>query len=318
MSNQNFPLVTIIIPVYNGANYLKKAIDSALYQSYSNIEVLVVNDGSTDNGETEQIALSYSGIKYLNKENGGVSSALNYGINNSDGEWIYWLSHDDMYDQFRVENDMEIAINNSNARIIYSDVIKIDAEDKVLNKIFYGTSNITRISQLIENDFLHFCAISFKREVINEVGYFNEDNRTMQDVEMVLKMACSYTFIKNNYKGTFVRELPELLFKKFNRRMLSDMKLVNDFIRTDFFLTRYFQGSSINIYHDTIILSGFFRFLGDAQFSYDLIKKVVQQSQFGVIKKSWLFFYFYLRTLKSPKVILIIFWIRAVLNKIRF
>jgi glycosyltransferase involved in cell wall biosynthesis len=318
MSNQNFPLVTIIIPVYNGANYLKKAIDSALYQSYSNIEVLVVNDGSTDNGETEQIALSYSGIKYLNKENGGVSSALNYGINNSDGEWIYWLSHDDMYDQFRVEKDMEIAINNSNARIIYSDLIKIDAQDKVLNKIIYRATNITRICQLIENDFLHFCALSFKREVINEVGYFNEENRTMQDVEMILKMACRYTFIKNNYTGTFVREFPELLFNKFNRRMISDMKLVNDFIGTDFFLTRYFQGSSINIYHETIILSGFFRFLGNSQFSYDLIKKAIRQTQFGGIKKSWLLFYFYLRTLKSPKVILMIFWIRGVLNKIRF
>ena len=77
------PLVSIIIPVYNGANYMREAIDSALAQTYRNIEIIVVNDGSNDNGETERIALSYGDkIKYFHKENGGVSSALNLGIQN--------------------------------------------------------------------------------------------------------------------------------------------------------------------------------------------------------------------------------------------
>ena len=70
-----FPRVSIVIPVYNGANYLREAIDSALAQTYKNVEIIVVNDGSTDNGETEQIAQSYGDrIRYFRKENGGVSS----------------------------------------------------------------------------------------------------------------------------------------------------------------------------------------------------------------------------------------------------
>ena len=75
------PLVSIVIPVYNGSNYMREAIDSALAQTYENVEIIVVNDGSTDDGETDRIARSYGDkIRYFAKDNGGVSSALNKGI----------------------------------------------------------------------------------------------------------------------------------------------------------------------------------------------------------------------------------------------
>ncbi len=71
MSNTFNPLVSIVIPVYNGSNYLREAIDSALAQIYRNIEVLVINDGSRDDGKTEAVALSYGDrIRYFAKENG--------------------------------------------------------------------------------------------------------------------------------------------------------------------------------------------------------------------------------------------------------
>ena len=102
------PKVSIIIPVYNGANYMREAIDSALGQTYQNTEIIVVNDGSCDDGATDRIALSYGDkIKYIKKENGGVSSALNLGIQNMTGEYFSWLSHDDVYGPDKIKHQIE-------------------------------------------------------------------------------------------------------------------------------------------------------------------------------------------------------------------
>ena len=109
MSSPFFPKVSIVIPVYNGANYLHESIDSALAQTYPNLEILVVNDGSTDDGATEAIALSYGDkIRYFCKENGGVSSALNLGIRNMTGDYFSWLSHDDAYEPEKVADSVSL------------------------------------------------------------------------------------------------------------------------------------------------------------------------------------------------------------------
>src|SRR5665647_567426 len=94
-----YPKVSIVIPVYNGSKYLGEAIDSALAQTYKNLEIIVSNDGSSDNGATERVAKSYGDkIIYLGKkDNGGASTALNAAIKVMTGEYFSWLSHDDMY-----------------------------------------------------------------------------------------------------------------------------------------------------------------------------------------------------------------------------
>ena len=122
------PLVSIVIPVYNGENYLKDAIDSALAQTYKNIEIIVVNDGSTDN--TEKIALSYGNkIRYFKQKNGGVSSALNKAIKHMKGEYFSWLSHDDMYYPCKVALQVEYLehLNNKDV-VLFADYRIIDEE----------------------------------------------------------------------------------------------------------------------------------------------------------------------------------------------
>ncbi len=136
---QNLPLVSIIIPVYNGKNYLRFAIDSALAQTYPNIEILVINDGSTDKGATERIAKGYGDkIRYFHKANGGVSTAINYGVSHMKGEYFSWLSHDDIYLPNKIKTEIDYLKEHQllNKKVIlYSDYQVIDKNGSLLSTI---------------------------------------------------------------------------------------------------------------------------------------------------------------------------------------
>ena len=118
---------------------MRKAIDSAVNQTYPNIEVIVVNDGSTDNGKTDKIAKSYgSKIRYYIKKNGGVSSAINYGIKHMHGDFFSWLSHDDVYFPNKIKTEIDYLKNHNLLQrkvIAYSDCQVIDRRGKPISDI---------------------------------------------------------------------------------------------------------------------------------------------------------------------------------------
>ncbi len=189
--NSNFnPKISIIIPVYNGANYVGEAIESALTQTYKNFEVIVVNDGSSDNGETEKIALSYGNkIRYLKKENGGVSSALNYGISVMTGEYFSWLSHDDKYTPYKLEHlvDALSEIESRENLVALSGVFYIDSvskkikdnDEKILPRKLYDGIKVIEI--ILKFGTLDGCAMLIPKGAFDKCGWFNEDLRYNQD-----------------------------------------------------------------------------------------------------------------------------------------
>ena len=183
--------VSIIIPVYNGANFLAQAIDSVLRQTYQNIEIIVVNDGSKDYGATERIAQSYGRkIRYFSKSNGGVSSALNFGIKKMTGDYFSWLSHDDIYLPGRVQTQIDFLKNQPPNTILYSDFEFIDSDNRHL-----ATINIVPprddqfVYTLIMRRFLHGCTVMIPKEAFQKTGEFNENLKNCQDYEMWLRMS---------------------------------------------------------------------------------------------------------------------------------
>ena len=196
---KRFPIgkVSIIIPVFNGSNYMREAIDSALGQTYENREIIVVNDGSTDQGETEGIALSYGNrIRYILKKNGGVASALNAGIRNMTGNYFSWLSHDDVYYPYKVEAQMKALSGAGQDSILYSDYEFIDRGGRTVGTRTIRPAAYTgfRLS-LIVDDPVNGCAALIPRSCFDACGLFDEGLRTIQDYDMWFRLARTYRFI---------------------------------------------------------------------------------------------------------------------------
>ncbi len=142
------PLVSVIVPVYNGSNFIKAAIESIAAQDYENIEIIVVNDGSTDNGATERIVLGLGlpNLRYIKKDNGGVATALNVGIEASQGEFISWLSHDDLLAKNKIRRQVlflrRLLKKNKSIEktILYGDTVLIDEKGRkhsLLKQLLY-------------------------------------------------------------------------------------------------------------------------------------------------------------------------------------
>ena len=185
------PKISIIIPVYNGSDYIEEAITSALSQTYNNYEIIVVNDGSTDDGKTEEIVLKYSErLKYIKKENGGVSSALNRGIEEMSGEYFSWLSHDDKYTPYKLENLVNLLSKYRDKDIVaLSGVIHIDKNSNPVKEVKYFCDDHIYdgeevIAYMLKHGGVNGCALLIPRSALIKCGGFNEDLRYNQDLLM--------------------------------------------------------------------------------------------------------------------------------------
>ena len=189
-------LVSIIIPVYNGEKYLREAIDSALAQTYKNIEVIVVNDGSTD--RSGEIAKSYGNrIRYFEKQNGGVASALNLGIDKMRGYYFSWLSHDDKYYPNKIEKQVDFAKKFDDETIVISNWTIINADGEFIeNK--YIDSRLEKLPTCFlafdRKTWLNGCAMLIPRTIFEKYGNFNEELPSTQDYDMWFKISRKIKF----------------------------------------------------------------------------------------------------------------------------
>jgi glycosyltransferase involved in cell wall biosynthesis len=187
----NLPLVSVIIPNFNYANYVCDAIQSVIGQSYRNLEIIVVDDGSTDNS-VDLITNSYPNIKFLVKENGGVSTARNLGIRESTGEYVCFLDSDDVWNLNKISLQVEVALAK-NSSFVYSGYTECDS---ILNplrdfapkhegdcEIHYRLKPTSAIALLGTSTAL------ISRGVVNEIGFFDPRLKTSADWDFMRRVS---------------------------------------------------------------------------------------------------------------------------------
>ena len=198
------PKVSIVIPIYNGEDYMEEAIESAVAQSYENLEIILVNDGSKDN--THNICENYQKkypklIKYIEKENGGVSTALNAAIENMSGDYFSWLSHDDIYYPKKVEtqvgilNDFLEQGKDIKKIILYSNYELINKKGKHITNVVFDSELLNKkpAYSLLRGS-INGLTLFIPKEAFEKIGTFDESKRTTQDYDLWMRFIKEYTF----------------------------------------------------------------------------------------------------------------------------
>ncbi|QVY59645.1 glycosyltransferase [Cytobacillus gottheilii] len=180
------PKVSIIIPFYNCA-YIDQSIQSALNQTYKNIEIIVVDDGSF--AYMEKIQPYLNSIRYVKKENGGTATALNYGVSIAKGSYVAWLSSDDYFLPEKIEKQLDFMLKR-NAKASFTNYDCVDENNHIITKFtgmrFQSTEQV--YESYLKYNTINGCTVLIDKNELKRFGIFNPTFRYTHDYELWFKM----------------------------------------------------------------------------------------------------------------------------------
>ncbi|MEC0281695.1 glycosyltransferase [Terribacillus saccharophilus] len=237
------PKVTIIIPFYND-KYVPHAIQSSLDQTYPNIEVLLVDDGSTT--EIDKLEPYLEHITYIRKENGGTATALNHGIEKSTGEYIAWLSSDDIFLPEKIQVQMDYMLAN-NALVSFANYHLIDKDNQVFypwcGKRFSPAKNEKEVYESFRTENpVNGCTIVARRDIFDTTGLFNPGFLYTHDYDMWFRMLLTgYHMHYIDQVLIHFRSHAESGTSRFQPQIKHEIKTIEDYYRPilDEYLEKY-------------------------------------------------------------------------------
>lgn len=182
-------LVSVIIPVYNSAKTIQQTIESVLMQDYLDKEIIIVDDGSTD--DIKSILEKYkSKIQYIYQENSGVSFARNTGLANSKGEYIQFLDADDLLAEGKISKQVNALVKH-NADVAYGDWAKFTESNSKYKELEVVKREMSRSPEieLISDFWVPLAAMIYSRKITNSIGSWNTSLPIIQDARYALDAA---------------------------------------------------------------------------------------------------------------------------------
>jgi len=193
------PLFSIIIPLFNKEDHIDTTLKSALNQTFTDFEILIVNDGSTDKSEEKVSDFKDDRIQYFSKMNEGVSATRNFGISKASGKYIAFLDADDLWRLDFLQN-MSLLILQFPDEKVFSSAIEVEIDGKIfeasysipknekpqLIDFFEGSSNQTA---------LFTSSAVFKKSVFNQVGNFDTNLKTGEDIDLWIRIGLQHKVV---------------------------------------------------------------------------------------------------------------------------
>jgi len=227
------PLVTIITPTYNRAAFLPQAIDGVLAQTYENFELIIVDDGSTDN--SPEILSEYQSkderIRVYRQENQGQSIARNKAITEARGEFICFLDSDNYWAPDKLEQQLNLFETNPSVDVIYGDIVTVDE-----NSIELSRKNMKRYSGNISRWMLRDNCVSMntamaRRRCFDEMGGMSGQRRVADDYDLWLRFSARYRFLYVPEYWAYYRVMEDQISSDKTARFESNEAIIRDFRR---------------------------------------------------------------------------------------
>lgn len=192
------PTVSVIIPTYNRARLIGEAIQSVLDQTFTDLELIVVDDGSTDNTESVVTEFKDPRVRYIHQENMGISAARNAGIHNTQGRYVAFLDSDDLWLPRLLESQVPVLDGDPHFGVVYTRAQAIDANG---NALFHTRGDLQKypdqaLKSMLYGDFTCIQTALIRRECFDGAGFFDESLTGRVDWDMFLRLAkvCRFAF----------------------------------------------------------------------------------------------------------------------------
>ncbi len=251
-------LVSVVIASYNMGQYLSQAVTSVCASTYTNIEIIIIDDGSSDNTkELIQSCLSDERVKYIYQENQGQPKAKNHGMRVAQGEFIAFCDADDLWEPNKLELQIPL-FSDPKVGVVYTDTSNIDENNKRYNvKSPYQRYSGKVTDQLLITNFVPFGTAVIRRECIEQGGPFDEQFRMGIDWDLWLRLSLDWEFLyisdqtyiyrtwsgqmSTNYRGRYehtfaiLKNFDKKFGHKINRRVIRKAWADNYINKADIF-----------------------------------------------------------------------------------
>jgi len=223
------PRVSIILPYYNHIKYLNEAINSVFRQSFNDIELIIVNDGSEDDPENiiDKFSSFSDRLRYFKNHHIGLSDTLNYGIEQASGEFIARIDADDIWKSEKTAIQLQFMENNREISLLGTSVLFID-EKKIIVKEKtefnngIGLTHSELIREMLRNNVICSSSLIFRRNLIDSVGKYDPFLKTSMDYDFLIRVLSLFKGAVLPEKLVFYRISHDMMTIKKRKQMISE------------------------------------------------------------------------------------------------
>ncbi len=265
---KNSPLVSVIIPAYNHEMYIEEALQSVINQTYKNIQLIVINDGSTD--ATGDVIVNFIkknkdfNIEYLSKPNEGICRTLNKGLELAKGKYVALLASDDMCTPDRIEKQLHLMEENANIGLVFSDYYFVrfnqmtqikgtDYKPNIKKCFINNIQNVNMYEKLLTENIIPALTVFIRKECFDKIGVY-DNNLKAEDYDMSLRISkefpiafideplAYYRIHDSNFSHTVVsfdgiKALFAIMKKQYNERPLKHQYIKKNILFFKFLYT---------------------------------------------------------------------------------